>query len=61
MIPDLNGIELVQKVGHLESAPVTIVMTGYGSIEMAVKAIKAGAFDFLQKPFSVEVLSAHHR
>ena len=58
MIPDLNGIELVQKVGHLESSPVTIVMTGYGSIEMAVKAIKAGAFDFLQKPFSVEVLSA---
>ena len=33
-------------------------MTGYGSIELAVKAIKAGAFDFLQKPFSVEVLSA---
>ena len=58
MIPDLNGIELVQKVGDLESSPVTIVMTGYGSIEMAVKAIKAGAFDFLQKPFSVEVLSA---
>ena len=58
MIPDLNGIELVQKMGHMESSPVTIVMTGYGSIEMAVKAIKAGAFDFLQKPFSVEVLSA---
>ena len=58
MIPDFNGIELVQKVGYLESCPVTIVMTGYGSVEMAVKAIKAGAFDFLQKPFSVEVLSA---
>ena len=58
MIPDLNGIELVQEVGHLESSPVTIVMTGYGSIDMAVKAIKAGAFDFLQKPFSLEVLSA---
>lgn len=57
MIPDLNGIDLVQKVGHLESSPITIVMTGYGSIEMAVKAIKAGAFDFLQKPFSVDVLS----
>ena len=58
MIPDFNGIELVQKVGYLESCPVTIVMTGYGSVEMAVKAIKAGAFDFLQKPFSVDVLSA---
>ena len=58
MIPDLNGIELVQKVTHLQTPPVTIVMTGFGSVEMAVKAIKAGAFDFLQKPFSVEVLSA---
>ena len=58
MIPDLNGIELVQKVGRLHSCPITIVMTGYGSIEMAVQAIKAGAFDFLQKPFSIEVLSA---
>ena len=58
VMPDLNGIELVQQVGHLKPSPVTIVMTGYGSIEMAVKAIKAGAFDFLQKPFSAEVLSA---
>ena len=58
MIPGLNGIELVQRVSELQPSPVTVVMTGYGSIEMAVQAIKAGAFDFLQKPFSVEVLSA---
>ena len=58
MIPDLDGIQLVQRVSRLPSSPVTIVMTGFGSIEMAVKAIKAGAFDFLQKPFSMEVLSA---
>ena len=58
MIPGINGIELVEQIADLPSVPVTIVMTGYGSVEMAVKAIKAGAFDFLQKPFSVEVLSA---
>ena len=58
MIPNINGIELVERIGNFSSIPVTIVMTGYGSVEMAVKAIKAGAFDFLQKPFSVEVLSA---
>ncbi len=58
MIPGINGIELVEQLADLPSQPVTIVMTGYGSVEMAVKAIKAGAFDFLQKPFSVEVLSA---
>ncbi len=58
MIPDLNGIELVQQMNQWPSRPVTIVMTGYGSVEMAVNAIKAGAFDFLSKPFSVDVLSA---
>ncbi|MDH5575922.1 MAG: response regulator, partial [Nitrospirota bacterium] len=58
MIPDINGIELVQRINQLPNHPVTIVMTGYGSVEMAVKAIKAGAFDFLSKPFSVDVLSA---
>ena len=58
MIPDLNGIELVQQMNEWPSRPVTVVMTGYGSVEMAVNAIKAGAFDFLSKPFSVDVLSA---
>ena len=58
MIPGINGIELVQHINQLPNHPVTIVMTGYGSVEMAVNAIKAGAFDFLSKPFSVDVLSA---
>lgn len=58
MLPDINGIELVERINQLPTRPVTIVMTGYGSVEMAVNAIKAGAFDFLSKPFSVDVLSA---
>ncbi len=58
MLPDINGIELVERVNQVPNAPVTIVMTGYGSVEMAVNAIKVGAFDFLSKPFSVDVLSA---
>ncbi|MGV7227396.1 MAG: sigma-54-dependent transcriptional regulator [Nitrospirales bacterium] len=58
MIPGINGIELVQQMNQLATRPVTVVMTGYGSVEMAVNAIKAGAFDFLSKPFSVDVLSA---
>jgi len=58
MLPDLNGLELVQRLTALPHKPVIVVMTGYGSVEMAVKAIKAGAFEFLQKPFSVDVLSA---
>lgn len=58
MLPDLNGLDLVRRVNQSPHRPVTVVMTGYGSVEMAVKAIKAGAFEFLQKPFSVDVLSA---
>jgi two-component system, NtrC family, response regulator AtoC len=58
MLPDHNGLELVQRFNQLPQKPVTVVMTGYGTVEMAVKAIKAGAFEFLQKPFSVDVLSA---
>ncbi len=58
MIPGINGLELVQKMNEWPLRPVTLVMTGYGSVEMAVNAIKAGAFDFLSKPFSVDVLSA---
>jgi DNA-binding NtrC family response regulator len=58
MLPDTNGIELVQRMSHLSPCPVTVVMTGFGSVEMAVNAIKAGAFDFLSKPFSFDVLSA---
>ncbi len=58
MLPDLNGIELVEQLNKLPVRPVTVVMTGYGSVEMAVNAMRAGAFDFLQKPFSVDLLSA---
>lgn len=58
MLPDLNGIQLVERLRHVSPCPVTVVMTGYGSVEMAVNAIKAGAVDFLSKPFSVDVLSA---
>ena len=58
MLPDLNGIELVERLRHVSPCPVTVVMTGHGSVEMAVNAIKAGAVDFLSKPFSIDVLSA---
>jgi len=57
-MPGLNGMELLKRMTHLQSRPVTIVMTGYGTIQMGVEATKAGAHNFLEKPFSSEVLSA---
>jgi two-component system response regulator FixJ len=48
-LPGLSGLDLVQRcVG--DAAPL-ILITGHGDIEMAVKAIKLGAFEFLEKPF----------
>lgn len=57
-MPGLNGIELLKRIAPMPSAPATIVMTGYGSISMGIEAMKAGAHDFLEKPFSGEILLA---
>ncbi|HBI14978.1 MAG TPA: sigma-54-dependent Fis family transcriptional regulator [Desulfobulbaceae bacterium] len=50
-MPDLDGLLLLKKIAELDSTISVIVMTGYGTIEMAVQALKDGAYDFLQKPF----------
>ena len=50
------GLELVQKARQLTPPAVAIVITGYGTIETAVEAMKNGAFDYLEKPFKVDEL-----
>ncbi|RMH05772.1 MAG: sigma-54-dependent Fis family transcriptional regulator [Nitrospirae bacterium] len=57
-MPGLNGLELLKRLAPMQPAPVTVVMTGYGTVAMGVEAMKAGAHDFLEKPFSPEVLIA---
>lgn len=55
-LPDGNGLDFLQELrNHLPDASV-IVITGHGKVEHAVKAIKEGAYDFLEKPFSMERL-----
>lgn len=54
MMPDLDGIALLQKIVEYDNTISTIIMTGYGTINMAVKALKHGAYDFLEKPFDQE-------
>lgn len=49
-LPDVDGLDLLVKLRtHVPSLPV-IVMTGFGQVQMAVKAMKLGALDFLEKP-----------
>ena len=57
-MPGLNGIELLKRIAHLPSAPATIVMTGNGSVSLGIEAMKAGAHDFLEKPFGGDILVA---
>ena len=51
MMPDLDGLQVLEELGKMENRPATIVLTAFGSIEKAVKATKLGAFDFITKPF----------
>jgi two-component system, NtrC family, response regulator PilR len=55
-LPDGDGLELVQHIGsHCDDLPVAVI-TAHGSMENAVAALKAGAFDYLAKPVSLEQL-----
>ena len=51
-----GGLEVVQKARALSPPAVVIVITGFGTIETAVEAMKNGAFDYLEKPFKVDEL-----
>lgn len=55
-MPDVDGIELLQRLRQLSSTIPAIVITGHGDVPLAVEAMKAGAFDFIEKPFKDDVL-----
>ncbi len=55
-LPGLSGLELLQNLRSQDQRTPVIVMTAFGSIETAVEAMKAGAVDFLPKPFSLDHL-----
>jgi two-component system CheB/CheR fusion protein len=51
-LPGMSGIEMLQKLASSRSQLPAILMTGEGDVKMAVQAMKAGAFDFIEKPVS---------
>ena len=55
-LPGLNGLELQEQVAGERSDMPIIFITGYGDVPMTVQAMKAGAVEFLTKPFSEDVL-----
>jgi two-component system response regulator FixJ len=55
-MPDINGVELLRRMRAANVAIPSIVITGHGDVPMAVQAMKAGALDFIEKPFDDQVL-----
>lgn len=55
-MPKMDGMSLLERVLEIDSAVSVIMMTAYGTIELAVKALKLGAYDFIQKPFDFDNL-----
>jgi DNA-binding NtrC family response regulator len=55
-MPGMDGLILTEAVHKLDKEIMVLIMTGYGTMEMAVQAIKQGAFDFITKPFSADQL-----
>ena len=53
-LPGMDGLETLEMIREAEDAPEIIIISGHGTIETAVKATKLGAFDFLEKPLSLE-------
>lgn len=51
-LPDGDGLKFLEQVATLPERPLVVMVTGFGSIESAVACMRAGAFDYVLKPFS---------
>jgi two-component system, NtrC family, nitrogen regulation response regulator NtrX len=53
-LPEMDGLNTLERLVQIEDHPEVIMISGHGNIETAVRATKLGAFDFLEKPLSIE-------
>jgi len=53
-MPKMGGIELLDEIGRRNPNVLTVIMTGFGTVETAIDAMKRGAYDYVLKPFKVE-------
>jgi two-component system nitrogen regulation response regulator NtrX len=53
-LPGMDGMEALERIQAIPRAPAVIIISGHGNIETAVRATKLGAFDFIEKPLSLE-------
>ena len=55
-MPEKNGMDVLRQCKKVNEGTAVLVMTAYGTVEMAVEAMKAGAYDYVLKPFPLEEL-----
>jgi len=53
-LPEMNGIDVLKEIKTIDENIQVVMITGHGSVESAVKSTKLGAYDFLEKPLSLE-------
>jgi DNA-binding NtrC family response regulator len=54
VMPKIDGLELLKKIRRMNKEIMFLMVTGYPAVESAVEAIKAGAYDYIVKPFNME-------
>jgi len=52
MMPDMDGLEVLRKIRETWPETEVVIMTGYGTVKTAVRAMKIGVFDYIEKPFN---------
>jgi signal transduction histidine kinase len=57
MMPGMGGMETLKHIPEIDPNLVCVVITGYATVELAVQAIKQGAYDFITKPFDADTLT----
>jgi response regulator RpfG family c-di-GMP phosphodiesterase len=53
-MPGVGGLELLERITELRANVLTVIMTGFGTVETAIEAMKKGAYDYILKPFKIE-------
>jgi len=53
-LPGIDGLETLERIREMDNPPEVIMISGHGTIETAVRATKLGAYDFLEKPLSID-------
>ncbi|MEN6438478.1 MAG: response regulator [Syntrophobacter sp.] len=55
-LPGINGMQFIRELNNIRPGVIKILMTAYGTLDIAVEAIRAGVHDFIRKPFNTETL-----